>query len=74
MTVLKLTTIGNSIGAVFPKELLAEMNVSKGDVVYVTKAPGGFRLTPYDPEFATQMDAARKIMKRRRVALRELAK
>jgi putative addiction module antidote len=74
MTVLKLTSVGNSVGAVFPKELLAEMNVGKGDSVYVTKAPGGFRLTPYDPEFAAQMDAARKIMKRRRAALRELAK
>lgn len=50
------------------------MNVGKGDAVYVTKAPGGFRLTPYDPVFAQQMDAARKVMKRRRAALRELAK
>jgi hypothetical protein len=31
-------------------------------------------LTTYNPEFETQMIAARKLMKKRRAALRELAK
>ena len=39
-----------------------------------TDAPGGYRLTPYDPEFEKQMEQARKVMKKRRNALRELAK
>ena len=47
---------------------------SRPDAVYLTESPDGYRLTPYNPEFESQMDAARKIMKKRRAALRELAK
>jgi hypothetical protein len=51
------------------------MRASEGDTVYLTQAPGGgLRLTPYDPAFEEQMEAARKIMKRHRNAFRELAK
>ena len=71
---LKLTKIGNSVGAVFPKELLARLQLEAGDTLYLTESPDGVRLTPYDPDFADQMDAARKIMKQRRSVLRELAK
>jgi putative addiction module antidote len=74
MTKLKLTAIGNSAGVVLPKEVLARLKVDKGDAVYLTESPDGYRLTPYDPDFERQMDAARKIMKRRRAVLRELAK
>ena len=74
MTKLRLTAIGNSAGVVFPKEVLARLKLNKGDSVYLTEAPDGYRLTPYDPEFAQQMETARRIMKRRRAALRELAK
>ncbi|MBT2303544.1 AbrB/MazE/SpoVT family DNA-binding domain-containing protein [Variovorax paradoxus] len=75
MSALKLTQIGNSVGVILPKEVLAKMNVSKGDTVFLTEAAnGGFNLTPYDDEFERQMEAARRIMKKRRNALRELAK
>ena len=74
MIKLKLTAVGNSSGVVFSKEVLARLKVNKGDTVYLTESPDGYRLTPYNPEFETQMTAARKIMKRRRAALRELAK
>jgi len=74
MTKLKLTAIGNSAGVVLPKEVLARLKVDKGDALYLTESPDGYRLTPYDPDFERQMDTARKIMKRRRAVLRELAK
>jgi putative addiction module antidote len=75
MSALKLTQIGNSVGVILPKEVLAKMNVGKGDTVYLTEASnGGFNLTPYDDEFERQMEAARRIMKKRRNVLRELAK
>lgn len=74
MIKLKLTTIGNSAGVVLPKEVLARLKLDKGDSVYLTEAPDGYRLTPYNPEFEQQMEAARRIMKRRRAVLRELAK
>jgi putative addiction module antidote len=74
METLKLTQIGNSLGVILPKELLARLKLEKGDALFVTESPDGLRLTPYDADFEAQMTAARRIMKRRRSALRELAK
>lgn len=74
MQSLKLIQIGNSVGAIFPKELLTQLSAEKGDSIFVTASPNGVTLTPYDPEFELQMDAARRIMKKRRAVLRELAK
>jgi putative addiction module antidote len=74
MHALKLTQIGNSVGVILPKELLARLKVEKGDTVFITEAPDGLRITPHDPNFEKQMTAARKIMKKRRTVLRELAK
>jgi putative addiction module antidote len=74
MTALKLIRVGNSVGAVFPKEALLRLHVDSGDMVYLTESPDGYRLTSCDPEFAAQFQAAERIMKRRRAVLRELAK
>ncbi|MGN7725906.1 AbrB/MazE/SpoVT family DNA-binding domain-containing protein [Luteimonas sp. 22616] len=74
MTSLKLTRIGNSVGVVLPKDVLARLRLGEGDAVYLTESPDGYRLTPYDAEFERQMEAARRVMKRRRAALRELAR
>lgn len=74
MIALKLTKVGNSVGAILPKEVLARLKVGQGDTLYLTEAPDGYRLTPYEPEFEAQMEAARKIMNKRRNVLRELAK
>jgi putative addiction module antidote len=74
VTALKLRKIGNSVGLTLPSEILGELRLSEGDVVHLTKAPGGLYLSPYDPAFEQQMSAARKVMKKRRNVLRELAK
>ena len=74
MYTLKLTQVGNSVGAILPKEVLAHLNVEKGDVLYLTDSPDGLRLTVHNPEFEQQMKAARAVMKKRRAVLRELAK
>jgi putative addiction module antidote len=71
---LKLTQIGNSVGVILPKEVLAKLKLDKGDSLFLTEGPEGYRLTPYDPAFEHQMTEARKIIKRRRAVLRELAK
>jgi putative addiction module antidote len=70
---LKLRKVGNSVGAILPQEILARMHVTDGDTIFLTEAPGGYRLTPYDPDFEQQMTRARRIMKKRRNVLRELA-
>jgi putative addiction module antidote len=74
MHTLKITQIGNSLGVILPREVLAKLKLVKGDALHLTDAPDGLRLTPHDPAFEQQMDAARAIMKRRRAVLRELAK
>ena len=74
MTRLKITTIGSSAGIVLPKEVLARLRVAKGDTIFLTESPEGFRITSYDPDFEEQMILARKFMRKRRDALRELAK
>jgi putative addiction module antidote len=71
---LKLTKIGNSLGLILPKEVLARLKLAKGDEIFITEAPEGYRITPHNPAFEAQMKAARNIMKRRRAVLRELAK
>lgn len=74
MTALKLTQIGNSVGVILPKDVLARLKLEKGDTVFLTDAADGVRLTPYSPEFQQQMQVARDVMKSRREVLRELAK
>jgi len=71
---IKIRAVGSSSGAVFPKELLAELGVTQGDMLYLTKAPdGSFRVTPYDEAFQRQMAAAEQVMREDRDVLRALA-
>jgi putative addiction module antidote len=74
MQALKLMQVGNSVGVILPRELLAKLGVGKGDTIYAIDQPDGVRLTVADPDFAAQMAVARRIMKERREVLRELAK
>ena len=73
MIKLKVTTVGNSTGIILPKELLEKLRISKGDVLYVTETPRGVELSPYDEEFARQMEIAESIMREDRDVLRKLA-
>lgn len=73
-TRLKITRIGNSAGVVLPKELLSHLDVAIGETLTVSKTPHGIELSARDPDFDTQMAAAREVMERRKRALRELAK
>jgi putative addiction module antidote len=74
MTTLKVTKVGNSFGVILPREILSRLKVGPGDSVFLTEAPDGFRITPCDPEFESQIAAARDVMKRDRAILHELAK
>jgi putative addiction module antidote len=74
MSALKLTQIGNSDGVILPKDVLARLKVTKGYTLFLTDAANGVNLSIYDPAFDVQMTEARKIMKRRKEVLRELAK
>ena len=71
-TKLKITTIGNSVGVILPRELLSLLRVEKGDTLYVTELADGIKLAPFDPEFAAKMEVAEVIMREDRDLLRRL--
>ncbi len=73
MTTLRVTTVGNSTGVVLPKEVLQHLRVEKGDTLYVLETPDGIQLTPYNPEFAQQIEVAEQVMRADRDVLRKLA-
>jgi putative addiction module antidote len=75
MLAVKITTIGSSTGVILTKQAMAHLKVKKGDTLYLTDAPGGgYRLTPYNPDFERQMSLAEEIMHEDREVLRALAK
>lgn len=74
MHALKLTQIGNSVGLILPKEVLARLKLEKGDTVFLTETPDGVAVTPYDPSLEEQIDAGRAFMREFRDTFHELAK
>lgn len=74
MSALKLTQIGNSVGVILPKETLARLKLVKGDTVFLTDAPHGVTLTPYDPALEEQLKLGREFMHDYRDTFHQLAK
>ena len=74
MAALKLTQIGNSVGVILPKEILARLKLEKGDTLFVTETPGGISLTPYDETLDEQLRAGREFMREYRDTFHQLAK
>lgn len=74
MVSLKVTKLGESVGIILPKDVLERVKLSEGDTVFLTESQEGLRITSYDPGFEEQMSHARKFMREKRDALRELAK
>jgi putative addiction module antidote len=72
-TAVKITTIGNSVGIVLPKEVLSRLHVEKGDMLYFTDSPEGVLLSPYNAEFARKLDAFEQVMRENRDVLKKLA-
>lgn len=69
---LKITTVGNSLGVVLPRELLEKLRIGKGDILQVVEVPGGVTLTPFDADFARQMDVAERVIREDRDVLKKL--
>ena len=71
---VKVRAVGNSVGMILPRDLLARHRIGAGDTLHVIDTPDGFRVVKHDPDFARQMEVAREVMRRRRAVLHELAK
>jgi putative addiction module antidote len=72
---LQIKKIGNSLGLILPKELLARLKLKEGDKFYVVEqTERGIRLSPYDPKHARAMKVAHKVMEEYKDTFRALAK
>jgi antitoxin component of MazEF toxin-antitoxin module len=71
---LRLRAIGKSTGLVLPKKVLQHLDVKKNDFIEVVEVPGGYFLTPYDPDAAEQLKLGLEFMKKYEGTLRALAK
>jgi len=70
---LKVRRVGNSLGVVLPKEVLAKLRVGEGDELTVTDTSDGVALSIGDSETAELMRLAEDIMCKRRKVLKALA-
>lgn len=58
---LQIRRIGNSVGLILPKELLARLRLKEGDKLHIVEqGDRGLKLSPYDPKHAKAMEIARR--------------
>ena len=51
---VKITTVGNSLGIVLPREVLQRLRVDKGDQLWLVETRGGVELLAHDPALLEQ--------------------
>jgi putative addiction module antidote len=71
---LKVRKVGNSLGVILPREVVTQLKVVEGDSLMISEAADGYRISAYDPAVARQVEVGKKVMRRYRNTLRELAK
>lgn len=71
---IRLRQAGGSVSATIPKEMADRLNVAAGDEVFVAETDDGILITPYDETTRHAMESGRRVAKRYRNALRELAR
>jgi putative addiction module antidote len=73
--VLQVRKIGNSIGLILPRELLARLRLQEGDKLHVVEqTERGLKLSPYDPKHAKAMEIARRAFREYADTFKALAK
>ncbi|HZS63745.1 MAG TPA: AbrB/MazE/SpoVT family DNA-binding domain-containing protein [Xanthobacteraceae bacterium] len=73
--VLQIRKIGNSLGLILPKDLLARLRLKEGDRLYVVEQPErGLKLSPYNPKHAKAMEIARRSFRKYADTYKALAK
>lgn len=72
---LQIKKIGNSVGLILPKDLLARLKLKEGDKLHVVEqTERGIKLSPYDPKHAEAMEFARRSFRKYADTYRALAK
>ena len=70
----KLRKIGTGFGVLLPKRVVDDLRLSVGDELELTADEGSIELSPFDPEFAEQVEAFRRTEGQHRNSYRELKK
>ena len=70
----KLRKIGSGFGILIPKKILDNLRLSEGDELELTEEEWGIELSPFDDDFAYQVEAFRRTEGRHRNSYRELGK
>jgi putative addiction module antidote len=72
---LQIKKIGNSLGLILPKDLLARLKLKEADKLYVVEqTERGIKLSPYDPKHAEAMEFARRSFRKYADTYKALAK
>jgi putative addiction module antidote len=73
--ILQIKKIGNSMGLILPKELLARLKLREGDKLHVVEhTERSIKLSPYDPKHAKAMEIARRSFRKYADTYKALAK
>jgi putative addiction module antidote len=73
--VVQIRKIGNSVGLILPKELLARLKLKEGDKLHVVEqTERGIKLSPYDPKHDKAMEIARRAFRTYADTFKALAK
>ncbi len=72
---LQIKKVGNSLGLILPKELLARLKLKEGDKFHIVEqTERGIKLSPYDPKHAEAMEFARRSFRKYANTYKALAK
>ena len=73
--VLQVRKIGNSLGFILPKDMLARLRLQEGDKLHVVEqTERGLKLSPYDPTHAKGLEIARQAFRDYAETFKALAK
>lgn len=72
---LQIKKVGNSLGLILPKELLARLKLKEGDKFHIVEqTERGIELSPYDPKHAKATELARRSFRKYADTYKALAK
>lgn len=72
MATVRVTTVGNSLGIILPKEILSRLRIGKGDILHLLEMVDGIQLCAYDPDFERQVELIDQVARTQRDVLRAL--
>jgi putative addiction module antidote len=72
---IEIKKIGNSDGLILPRDFMQQLDLKRGEFLHLEPMPGGgFRATPYDPDFEKSMEIAEEVIDEYRDTLAALAR